>query len=311
MNGKHVLYSAVQTECITLAEAKLAIKLDSTNFEDNITITSCITGGYHSITATATGSGILVSGKKSLAILEPVSLSAGATLDVKLQESLDNVTYTDVSSGSFTQITTANDTVIQEKEYSGSYPYVRAVYTLAVAQGSFSLNFAVSEATSIEDALLQDDITAAREYAEEITNRAIGSQKWKLILNDFPDDDFIELPYPPLQSVDSVTYIDSTGTSATMSASVSNGYIVDTNSEPGKLFLAYGCSWPSFTAYPYNAVEIIFTCGYTSSDIPKKTKDAILKMVGALYENRINGISKKDLEAIDNLLQGKRVIYIG
>ena len=307
---RFTLYSAVQTEVITLAEAKVAIKIDSTNFDDNITITSCITGGYSNITATATGSGILVSGKKCLAVLEPIALSASSTLDVKLQESLDNTTYTDVTDGAFTQVTTANMTTIQELEYDGAYPYLRAVYTIVSAQASFTVNMITSEPTAVDDDYIEELITAAREYIEELTVRAIGSQKWKMLMDDFPADDSIEILFPPLTEVDSVTYINSSGVSATMSASDSNGYIVDTNSEPGRIFMSYGGSWPSFTAYPHNAVEIIFTCGYTSTTIPKRTKDAILKTIGLMHRYR-DGIPPDALKAISNYIYGNRLINLG
>ena len=307
----HELYSAVQTEVVTLGEAKLAIKIDSTNFEDNITVTACVTGGYHSITSAATGTGISVYGKQTLVMLEPVNLSAGATLDVNIQESLDNVIYTDWSGGSFTQVTTANDTTIQQLEYTGDYPYARVAYTIYSAQASFSVNMIVSEATSIEDSYITDLMTAAREYAEDVTHRAIGSQKWKLVIDDFPNQDYIELAFPPLLSVQSVTYINSEGVSATMSASETSGYIIDTSREPGGIFLSYNGQWPSFTGYPYNAVEIIYTCGYTSTTVPKKTKDAILKMIGLLDEHRIVGIPTEDMQEIDNLLQSKRIISVG
>lgn len=307
----YYLYSAVQTEVISLTEAKLAIKIDSNNFADNITVTATVTGGYKSVTATATGTGINVYGKKPLVSLCPVSLSAGATLDVKLQESLDNVTYTDWSGTAFTQVTTANATAIQEKEYTGDYVYIRAAYTVATAQADFAIQVITSEPDSEEDDYITELITAAREYAESILNRAIGEQKWMLLLDDFPYQDYVKLPLPPLQSVTSVTYIDSSGTSATMSASESNGYIVDTNSEPGRLFLAYANTWPSFTAYPYNAVQILYTCGYTSTTIPKRIKDAILKMIGLLHNHRVTGIPQEDLQAVDNLLQGVRIINHG
>jgi len=307
---KLVLYSAVQTELITLAEAKLAIKLDSTSFADNISESVSVADGYHAITATATGSAITVAGKKTLFLLEPVSLSAGGTLNVKLQESVDNATFSDAGIA-FTQVTTANDTTIQEKEYTGTYAYVRPAYSIVSAQASFSIKCIQSEATSIEDSYISDLISAAREYAEEFLTRAIGEQKWKLVLDGFPSDDYIDLPFAPLVSVSSVTYIDAAGTSATMSASYSNGYIVDTADEPGRVFLAYGSTWPSTTLLPYNGVEIIYTCGYTTSTLSKKVKDAMLKMIGAMYAARESGISDDDLRAIDNILRGSRLINHG
>jgi uncharacterized phiE125 gp8 family phage protein len=306
------LYSAVQTEVVTLAEAKMAIKIDSTNFDDNITVTAVVTSGHKDITAGATGTGISISGKKCLVVLEPISISAGGTVDVTIQESLDNSTYTDWASGAFTQVTTASGTTYQEIEYTGEYPYIRVTYDIAAAQANFTVNFILSEATSIEDDYIQDLITAAREHCEEVSNRAIGSQVWKMCLDAFPDDtDEIIIPFPPLLSVTSVNYINSTGTSATFTASESTGYIVDTYREPGRIFLAHAATWPSYTEYPYNSVEILYTCGYTATTIPKKYKDAILKMVGALYQYRDTGIPKPDMDAINNLLQGRRVINVG
>ena len=307
----HYLYSAVQTEVISLAEAKMAIKIDSDNFADNITVTATVTGGYKTAVATAPGTGINVYGKKTLAALAPVNLKAAATLDVKIQESLDNVTYSDWSGGAFTQVTTANDTVIQEKEYTGDSPYIRVAYTIVANEADFATHVITSEPESVEDDYITDLISAAREYAESVLNRAVGSQVWKLVLDDFPDGDYIELPYPPLLSVTSVTYINSTGVSATMSASESSGYIVDTQSEPGQLFLAYANSWPTFTAYPYNGVEILYTCGYTAATVPKRIKDAILKLIGLLHNHRVTGIPQPDLQAVDNLLQGVRIINHG
>jgi uncharacterized phiE125 gp8 family phage protein len=303
---KNVLYSAVQTEVITLTEAKMAIKIDSTDYEDNTIITSSVAGGYHSITSSATGTSVSATGTNNLVVISPVAVSAGGTLDVKIQESLDNTTFTDVSGGSFAQITTSNATTKQEKAYTGNYPYVRPVYTVAGAQSDFSIDFVQGEPTSIEDSFIETLISSAREYAEETLTRAIGEQKWKLLLDDFPSEDYIELPFSPVTEVDSVTYINSTGVSATMSASESNGYIVDTDSSPGKIFLSYGGQWPVFSAYPYNSVEIIYSCGYTNN-VPEKIKNAILKMIGALYKYRDTGIPGEDLQAIDNLLRGKKI----
>jgi uncharacterized phiE125 gp8 family phage protein len=307
----YTLYSAVQTEVITLSEAKNFIKLDSTSFSSNLTITAIVTGGYHDITASATTTGINTAGKKTLFSLQPVAVSAGGTLDVTIQESLDNTTFTDWSGSAFTQITTSNATTYQELEYTGYYPYTRAKYTIVSAQASFTINVIISDPDTIEDDLVEEFITSAREYAEQYTNRAIGTQKWKLVMDEFPDNDYIRIQFPPLQSVESVVYIDYEGTTATMSASQSEGYIVDTSKEPGGLFLAYANAWPTTTLLPYNGVIINFTCGYTSTTVPKKIKNSILKMVGLLYRYRDSGIPKEELNSINHLLAGQRVINIG
>jgi len=65
-------------------------------------------------------------------------------------------------------------------------------------------------------------------------------------------------------------------------------YIVEDNGAGcGRIVLAYGKSWPSFTPYPSNPVTIEFVCGWTAaSDVPRKIKQACLMICADLYENR-------------------------
>jgi hypothetical protein len=73
---------------------------------------------------------------------------------------------------------------------------------------------------------------------------------------------------------------------------VGTDYIVETNGDQcGRIVLPYGATWPSFTAYPSNPIEVQFVCGweYDSdgiSSIPNKYKRAIKLICGDLYANR-------------------------
>lgn len=301
------IYSAVQTELLSATELKEHIHLDSSSISSNVTVNQCITGGYKAITAGLTGIGVDVLGNRTLVTFESYSNSAGATLDCKIQESDDNTTYTDWAGGAFTQVTTANDTAVQQIEYTGTKQYVNVYVTVAVAQANFAVNIQEIAPYSTEDTYAEYLIKSAREYAQEYQHRAIGSQVWDLVLDDFPSHkDYVEIPLPPLVSVTSVKYIDSAGTSATFTAS-SSGYYVDADSEPGRIFLAYGNTWPSFTAYPKNAVRILFTAGYTSTTLPIKTRQAMLMYAGLLYKYRDEAMPKADLETVNNLLYGDRM----
>jgi len=66
-----------------------------------------------------------------------------------------------------------------------------------------------------------------------------------------------------LQSVTSVKYTDSDGDQSTLST---DDYIVDNDSEPGRIVLGYGTVWPTATLYPSNPIEIQFLCGYYIGD---------------------------------------------
>lgn len=53
------------------------------------------------------------------------------TLDVTLEESTDDSTYTAISGASFTQVTTANDNQVQVINFQRTKRYVRSVQTLS------------------------------------------------------------------------------------------------------------------------------------------------------------------------------------
>lgn len=110
-----------------------------------------------------------------------------------------------------------------------------------------------------DDALITALITGAREYCEGFQNRAYIEQTWDLWLDEFPYEDFIKVPKPPLQSVASVKYYDTANTEATFGT---DDYFVDDKSNPGRVSLGYSEDWPTTTLRPANAVVVRFTAGY-------------------------------------------------
>lgn len=134
-----------------------------------------------------------------------------------------------------------------------------------------------------EDQLILSLIAAARVHIEyTATWRALITQTFDGWIDRFCD--VIELPFSPLQSVTSITYIDAVGVEQTLSASV---YSVVVAAIVGRVELAYGKSWPT-TREVSNAVKIRFVAGYGSaaSDVPEPIKQGLLMLIGHLYENR-------------------------
>jgi uncharacterized phiE125 gp8 family phage protein len=129
---------------------------------------------------------------------------------------------------------------------------------------------------SIEDAKLErridddaDDvgidrrIRGATSRVESFLGRGLLTQSWTYCQDVFAST--IPLPMAaPLQSVTSVKYYDVDGTQQTLSASV---YGVDTESEPGRVYLKSGQSWPSVQSGRPLAVEVIYVVGWTSADL--------------------------------------------
>jgi hypothetical protein len=133
-----------------------------------------------------------------------------------------------------------------------------------------------------DDNLIQAYIVAARVYAESYTHRAVFPQTWVRTLDHFPlwwaadgtvnpsykdnwpyYSDFwnritIDLPMPRLLSVQSITYVDTSGVTQTLDPSQ---YVVDTTSEPARIVPAEGTYWPSQMTYIPGSVRITFMAG--------------------------------------------------
>jgi hypothetical protein len=162
---------------------------------------------------------------------------------------------------------------------------------------------------SDDDDLIGGLIPVARELVENWTRRAILPTQYQICFDRFPllantqyspgnpnvlapvvqnfplDPSPWSLLFPrsPLISVDAVQYVDLSLNLQTMAAS---GYIVDAQSEPGRITTATGGYWPA-TAFVPRAVRISFTAGYaTSALVPPTLKQAIKMLVGAFYDSR-------------------------
>ena len=152
-----------------------------------------------------------------------------------------------------------------------------------------------------EDASLNLYIETAREYIEEVTGLALGSQEWRLTLDRWPSgrepwwdgtrqlaiselagpQRELHMPRYPLISVDAIEVFDASGNG--QSIVVADTFIVDTAQRPGRLVLKFGATWP-IALQNANAIVIDYTAGYTA--IPGPIRLAVLRMASHLYEHR-------------------------
>jgi uncharacterized phiE125 gp8 family phage protein len=174
------------------------------------------------------------------------------------------------------------------------YPTTEPV-TLAEARLHLRLDTYDSPATHPDDSLVTALITVAREWAEKFTGRTISRKTLELALDEFPvncawllspDPTPIELRGGPLQSVVSLVYITADGQQTI------TDYQLDTHSEPPRLMPAAGTSWPTAKTQ-LNAVRVRYEAGYDLAGdspnlhpLPLPIKQAILLVIGHLYENR-------------------------
>jgi uncharacterized phiE125 gp8 family phage protein len=172
-----------------------------------------------------------------------------------------------------------------------------------------------------DDALVSAFITAARQYAEVYTRRAIYNQTIVLSLDAFPlyfgggtippsqqrsysysaywDALAIRLPRPICQSVTSIKYRDLTNTVQTLDPST---YYLDPTSEPARIVPMPGLTWPSTQLYLPGSVQVTYVAGSYGDGIvantcPQTVVAAILLLTGHLYEHR-EVVSELNLNAI-------------
>lgn len=157
-----------------------------------------------------------------------------------------------------------------------------AVKPLSLTELRSHLRIAPTDTT--DDAYITTLLESATEQAEIVTGRAFITQTLKLVRDGFPGSGIISLERPPLQSVTSIKYLDTTGVQQTLSTDV---YSADIISSPGRIILKAGQSWPS-TADQENAVEIEYVAGYgdDAADVPAPLRHGIRALVAHWYSNR-------------------------
>lgn len=176
------------------------------------------------------------------------------------------------------------------------------VVTLAEAKAQ--LRITTSDNDDMIAALIEAAVAQIDPAGGGWLGRAIRPQTWELRSNGFPcyyigcgySRDFhrayeLELPYPPLISVDSVKYDDGNGVEQTLVEDV--GFRVFGLGSIGKASIApvYGGSWPSSVRCDPESVRIRFTSGYPTdfgnsppTDIlPAPIKQAVLLMIKGLW----------------------------
>jgi len=155
-----------------------------------------------------------------------------------------------------------------------------------------------------EDTLIANLIKAVRRAAELYMGRALISQTWYDYRNKFPSEteDWFEIALPPVTSITSIKYYDSDDTLQTLSTSV---YLCDCVSEPGRVSLQIGQSWPD-TSGRQNGIVIEYVCGWANAAaVPDLIKAGMYLHLGHLYENR-QDVTK---EKMNELPLGSRSLY--
>ena len=159
-----------------------------------------------------------------------------------------------------------------------------------------------------QDVLLTREIAAARTEVENYTGRRCINTTLRMKLDSFPSVIYLT---PPLSSVTNIQYVDNDGDTQTVTDTV---YDVDTDSTPGRLYLAYNQSWPSARVHPLS-ITINYVSGYGTNgkDVDARLRSAILLLAADLHEHAEAQLEVKveDNPTVRRLLWPLRVMEIG
>ena len=156
-----------------------------------------------------------------------------------------------------------------------------------------------------QDDLIAIYIEAARRHVEQTTGVRCITQGWQLVLDEFPSEG-LPLPGYPLVSVQAIAYIDPDDVAQSITV---GDLVVNTAGRPGVIY--YPAGWPA-TKDREGVVTIDYTVGFggAATDVPADLRNAILLLVGDLFENR-QGQQKETLAdnpAVASLLWPYRVM---
>lgn len=189
--------------------------------------------------------------------------------------------------------------------------------------------------TSSHDAWIDLVIPVVTREAESASKRALVTQTWELWLDHFPcldpasysphhtrRDKAIVVPLPPLQSVESIKYLDEDDVEQTLDPTL---YTVDDSEEPARIVPKRGTLWPRTCSHP-GTVKVRFTCGYAptytgsppevesyTANIPEDVKHWMLLHMAHWFRNReatwqiTNTAVVAELPYVNDLIGAKRV----
>lgn len=171
---------------------------------------------------------------------------------------------------------------------------------------------------SADDGLLAGYLMAARTHVENVTGLSLLTQTWDCLFDgDWPlvwdatcctFVQLISLPKFPVQSVTSVSYVDTTGATQVLAG---GNYQLVKERGPAYIVPSYNAIWPTVRSQP-NSITVRVVCGFGPYLSEEPIRQAILLLVGHFYDNReAVGSSMNELPfAVNALLSPYRLNWL-
>lgn len=188
-----------------------------------------------------------------------------------------------------------------------------ATYPVGLAEVRASLAIEVTT----DDARLGGLIAVATDLAEKWLGRSLITRSYRGFLDApawrgrrgrHPHTPTLELPRPPLISVESISTFTDDGTETTYDAA---NYYIDADGLVGRVALIDSASWPTGLRRT-NSIQINWTAGYglNPGDVPEVIRQAIIVAVGWLSEQRGDEGAPKEFPLAAQALLQSDTVYV-
>ena len=150
-------------------------------------------------------------------------------------------------------------------------------------------NLRLLDVTEDEAEGIERMILAATEWSENYARRTWATTSRVEYLTTFPQSRSVAIVLPggPVSSVTSITYYDSDDVQQTWDSAE---YRVVTLKGRSYLYPAIGSEWPTDCGGEPLNIELTYSVGSAVADVPVAAKQAVLLLVGSMYEYREEGV---------------------
>ena len=141
--------------------------------------------------------------------------------------------------------------------------------------------------SDLDDDYLSSLIKAAREWAEDFTGRVFITQTWRAKYGSWPSDRVFVLPAPPVQSVESITYVDADDADIEVDSDL---YNLELNQTPALVQMTQAAGAPTLSRNRVSSIVVELTCGYGDEAVttPERVKSAMKLTIAHWYFNRVS-----------------------
>jgi uncharacterized phiE125 gp8 family phage protein len=152
---------------------------------------------------------------------------------------------------------------------------------------------------SADDTMLTGFIKAASRELEDMHMTSFITQTLKMTLAAWPEENYIDLLYGPVQSITHIKYLDIDGTLQTLS---NTKYALDNTTHPHRVRLNKNESWPAIYSQGQD-ITITYIAGYgAAADVPDTIKVAIMLRVAEIHTHPENPM-RMGRSLADNIIQ--------